>query len=47
MVNGGAIEILKCGNPVKPTALQALNRLITLKKIERLGMGRGTRYRKV
>jgi hypothetical protein len=31
---------------VKPTVLQALNRLVTLKKIERIGMGRGTRYRK-
>jgi Fic family protein len=31
----------------KPTVVQALNRLIQLKKVERMGMGRGTRYRKV
>lgn len=31
----------------KPTVIQALNRLIKLRKIERIGMGRGTRYRKL
>jgi Fic family protein len=30
----------------KPTVLQALNRLIKLRKVERIGMGSGTRYRK-
>jgi len=32
---------------VKPTVVQALNRLIKLKRAERIGMGRGTRYRKL
>jgi Fic family protein len=41
------LEICRETKIVKPTVLQALNRLITLKKIERIGMGRGTRYRKV
>ena len=31
----------------KPTVLQALNRLIKLNKVERIGMGSGTRYRKL
>lgn len=31
----------------KPTVIQALNRLIKLKKVERIGMGRATRYRKL
>jgi len=31
----------------KPTVLQAINRLIKLKKVERIGMGSGTRYRKL
>jgi Fic family protein len=41
------LEICRQTKIVKPTAVQALNRLITLKKIERIGMGRGTRYRKL
>ena len=32
-------------NIPRPTINQVLNRLIHLKKIERLGQGRGTRYR--
>ena len=31
----------------KPTVLQAINRLIKLRKVERIGMGSGTRYRKL
>lgn len=41
------LEICRETGIVKPTVIQALNRLITLRKIERLGMGRGTRYRKL
>jgi len=41
------IEICRETKIVKPTVLQALNRLVTLRKIERIGMGRGTRYRKL
>jgi Fic family protein len=41
------LEICRETRIVKPTVLQALNRLLTLKKIERIGMGRGTRYRKL
>lgn len=41
------LEICRETRIVKPTVVQALNRLVTLKKIERIGMGRGTRYRRV
>jgi DNA-binding MarR family transcriptional regulator len=41
------LEIGRETNIVKPTVIQALNRLITLNKIERIGMGRGPRYRKL
>jgi Fic family protein len=41
------LEICRETKIVKPTVLQSLNRLLTLKKIERIGMGRGTRYRKL
>lgn len=41
------LEICRETRIVKPTVVQALNRLVTLKKIERIGMGRGTRYRKL
>ena len=41
------LEICRDTKIVRPTVLQALNRLVTLKKIERIGMGRGTRYRKL
>jgi len=30
----------------RPTVSQALSRLLELEKIERIGLGRGTRYRK-
>lgn len=40
-------EIMKKTKIVKPTVVQALNRLIKLKRVERIGMGRGTRYRKL
>ena len=40
-------EISKNARVARPTVNQALDRLIKLKKIERLGMGRTTRYRKI
>lgn len=40
------LEISRATGIVKPTVIQALSRLMKLKKIERIGMGRGTRYRK-
>ncbi|MBA4391246.1 MAG: Fic family protein [Syntrophus sp. (in: bacteria)] len=43
----GTLEICRETKILKPTVVQALNRLMTLKKIERIGMGRGTRYRKL
>ncbi len=41
------LEIVRETGIVKPTVVQALSRLVTLRKIERIGMGRGTRYRKL
>ena len=41
------LEISRKTGIVKPTVIQALNRLITLRKIERIGLGRATRYRKL
>jgi hypothetical protein len=40
------LEICRETKIVKPTVIQALNRLLKLKKIERIGMGWGTRYRR-
>lgn len=41
------LEICKKTKITKSTVIQVLNRLIKLKKIERIGMGRATRYRKL
>lgn len=41
------LEICRETKIVRPTVIQALNRLMKLKKIERIGMGLGTRYRKL
>jgi DNA-binding MarR family transcriptional regulator len=41
------LEISRETKIVKPTVIQALNRLVKFKKIERIGMGRATRYRKL
>jgi len=38
--------IIKKTKITRPTVKQALNRLLQLKKIERIGMGRSTRYKK-
>jgi len=39
-------EIAKNAKVARPTVNQALNRLMRLKKVERIGLGRSTRYRK-
>lgn len=41
------IEIAKKAKVARPTVNQALNKLLSFKKIERIGLGRGTRYRKL
>ena len=40
-------EIAKKAGVARPTVSQALNRLLRLKKVERIGLGRSTRYRKI
>jgi hypothetical protein len=40
-------EIVKKTKVVRTTVNQVLGRLIRLKKIERIGLGRSTRYRKI
>lgn len=40
-------EIVEKTKVARPTVKQALDRLLRLKKIERIGLGRSTRYRKV
>jgi len=40
-------EIIKKTKIIRPTVKQTLNRLLRLKKIERIGLGRSTRYRKI
>ena len=39
------LEISKNTNVARPTVNQVLNKLLKLKKIERMGLGRSTRYR--
>lgn len=41
------LEISKATDVPRPTVNQALTKLLKLKRIERLGVGRGTRYRKI
>ena len=41
------LEITKAAKVARPTVSQALEVLLRLKKIERIGQGRATRYRKV
>ena len=41
------LEVCRETGILRPTVFQALNRLVALKKVERIGMGRGTRYRKI
>jgi DNA-binding MarR family transcriptional regulator len=40
-------EIANATRVLRPTVAQALDKLLELGKIERLGLGRATRYRKV
>ena len=40
-------EISRVAKVARPTVNQALQKLLALKKIERLGLGRATRYRKI
>lgn len=40
-------EIVKKANVARPTVKQSLNKLLRLRKIERIGLGRSTRYRKL
>lgn len=39
-------EISKATKVARPTINQVLNKLLLLKKVERIGLGRTTRYRK-
>lgn len=43
----GTGEIVKSTNILRPTVKQALDVLVKLKKIERIGLGRSARYKKV
>src|SRR3989344_4500577 len=40
-------EIAKKAKVARPTVNQALDKLLRLKKVERIGLGRGTRYKKL
>jgi len=40
-------EIIKKTKIARPTVKQALDKLLRLKKVERIGLGRSTRYRKI
>lgn len=40
-------EIAKRAKVARPTVNQALDKLLRLKRIERIGLGRSTRYKKV
>ena len=40
-------EISEAAKVARPTINQALDKLLRLKKIERIGLGRTTRYRKI
>ena len=47
MHEAAPLEITKATGVPRPTVNQALTKLLKLKRIERLGVGRGTRYRKI
>jgi len=40
-------DIIKKTKIARPTVKQALDKLLRLKKVERIGLGRSTRYRKL
>jgi DNA-binding MarR family transcriptional regulator len=41
------LEISKATGVPRPTVSQAITKLLKLKRIERVGVGRATRYRKI
>jgi len=47
IVDATPMEIAKKTKIAQPTVRQAINKLMRLKKVERIGMGRSTRYRKL
>lgn len=47
VVEASPMQISKSACVARPTVNQALDKLLRLKKIERLGLGRTTRYRKI
>jgi Fic family protein len=47
VIEAAPAEIAEKTRVAKPTVYQALIKLIKLKKVERLGLGRSTRYRKI
>ncbi|MBI2411447.1 MAG: Fic family protein [Candidatus Kerfeldbacteria bacterium] len=47
VAEAGPTEIVKATGVVMPTVRQALNRLVKLGKLKRIGQGRGTRYKKL
>ena len=47
VVDATPMEIAKKTKIAQPTVRQAINKLMRFKKIERIGQGRGTRYRKI
>lgn len=47
VVEATPLDVSRETQIVKPTVVQALNRLLSYRKIERIGRGRGTRYRKL
>ena len=47
VVDATPMEIAKKTKVAQPTVRQAISKLMRLKRIERVGMGRSTRYRKI
>lgn len=47
VIEAGPAEISKATQVARPTINQAVDKLLRLKKIERIGQGRTTRYRKI
>ena len=47
VIEAAPAEIVKKTKVAGPTVYQALTKLIKLKKVERIGLGRSTRYRKI
>ena len=47
VVNAEHAKIAEKAGVARPTGNQALDKLLRLKKVERIGLGRSTRYRKL